>query len=93
MKKESTMDDEQAQLDATIATIAAKLRASSLNRKQKEPYDTPSAMVPVAYAMFDVLVEAGGGSSLESKWHQFLRESLAESIARKELEMRDEGHL
>jgi len=48
------MDDEQAQLEATIVTIAAKLRASSLNRHQKEPYDTPGAMVPVAYAMFEV---------------------------------------
>ncbi len=77
------MDDEQAQLEATIVTIAAKLRASSLNRHQKEPYDTPGAMVPVAYAMFEVLVDAGNGSGLELEWHRFLRESLAECIARK----------
>ena len=87
------MNEEQAQLEATVATITAKLRASSLNRHQKEPYDTPGAMVPVAYAMFEVLVDAGEGSSLELEWLRFLRESLAECIARKKLQMREEGHL
>jgi len=81
------MDEDQAKLEAAVATIAAKLRASSLNKRQKEAYDTPDAMVPVAYAMFEVLVDAGGGSGRELTWHQFLRESLDECIARKELEV------
>jgi hypothetical protein len=87
------MNHEQAKLEADIATIYAKLRASSLIRHQKEPYDTPTAMMPVAYAMFEVLVDVGGGSGRELEWHQFLRESLAECIVREELKMQDEGFL
>lgn len=75
------MDD--ADMEAMIATLTAKIRASSLNRAVdvKEPFDGPLAMMPVAYAMFAVLADAciGSGHS-EEDWWEFLRGALEESI-------------
>lgn len=84
------IDEEDAALEAAIATISAKLRASSLNRQQKEPFDTPGAMVPVAYAMFEFLADSAQGSGSEFSWHDFLREALMEVIAMQEEKIRQD---
>lgn len=73
--------------EALIATLAAKIRASSLNRAAdvKEPFDGPIAMLPVAYAMFQVLADAQQYSGHnESDWFDFLRAALDECIDRSE---------
>ncbi len=69
--------------EALVATLEAKIGSSSLNRaiKCKEPFDRPLAMVPVAYAMFKVLVDAVEGSGHdEDAWDKFLHEALDECI-------------
>ena len=78
--------DEDSKLEAEIATAKAWLQCSSFNRQQKEPYDTPDAMTPVAYAMMELLVDAGGGSGRFDEWQQFLRDCLNECIAIKYLD-------
>ena len=79
------MDDNSQ--EALIATLVAKIRASSLNRAAnvKEPFDGPLEMMPVAYSMFKVLAEACLASGHdELAWWDFLRGALAECIARAE---------
>ena len=81
--------DENAIQEALIATLVAKIRASSLNRlaSVKEPFDGPIAMIPVAYAMFEVLARACIASGHdEFWWWKFLREALNECISDAESE-------
>jgi hypothetical protein len=79
------MDDNSR--EAMIATLVAEIRASPLNRAAsvKEPLDGPREMMPVAYAMFEVLAESCIASGYdELAWWDFLREALAECICRAE---------
>lgn len=79
------MDDSSQ--EAMIAILVAKIRASSLNRAANvpEPFDGPFAMMPVAYAMFEVLADACISSGHdEQSWWDFLRGALNECIARAE---------
>jgi hypothetical protein len=74
---------EDIKQEAAIAVLVAKIRASSLNRpaRVKEPFDGPMEMIPVAYAMFEVLAEACIASGHdEYSWWEFLRGALDEVI-------------
>ena len=75
-----------AVFEADVATLIAKISASSLNRALdvKEPFDAPDDMVPVAYAMFEVLCKACAGSGRDDDWYDFLSAALKETIARVE---------
>ena len=76
-------DVDFAKMECEIATLIAQLSSSpSYLREAKEPFDTPDNMIPVAYAFFEVLVRAGGGSGREYEWNQFLKETLAEVIGK-----------
>lgn len=77
----------QSGQEALIATLIAQIRSSSLNRAAsvKEAYDGPLEMIPVAYAMFEVLAESCFASGHdEFAWWDFLREALGECIQRAE---------
>lgn len=77
------MDDNSQ--EALIAVLVAKIRASSLNRSAsvKEPFDGLLEMMPVAYAMFEVLAESCLASGHdELAWWDFLRGALDECIVR-----------
>ncbi len=77
--------------EAMIAVLAAKIRASSLNRaaNAKEPYDGTIEMVPVAYAMFEVLADACIATGhKEEDWWDFLRCALDECISKSEAKAR-----
>lgn len=65
---------------ALIHLLYAQIKSSSLNRgRGKEPYDRAEAMIPVAYAMFRVLGEAGRCSGY-AHWKRFLHEALDEVL-------------
>ena len=76
------MTQEEAAFEADVLTLATKIKTSSLYRAklQKEAFDRPGAMAPVAYAMFEVLCEAGAASGQDELWYGFLREALNEAI-------------
>ena len=69
-----------AEFEAEVAIVMAKLGSSSLLRHAKEPYDTTHNMMPVAYAMFLTMAHAGVGSGCEYAWFDFLEEALKECI-------------
>lgn len=73
-----------AAFEADIQALKAKISASSLNRAQdvKEPYDIPSRMMPVAYAMLETLCNSAIGSGREEQWFGFLQDALTECIGR-----------
>jgi|JI10StandDraft_1071094.scaffolds.fasta_scaffold119014_2 hypothetical protein len=79
-------DDEFAKMECDIAMLIARISSSTLNAAKgvKEPYDRPTAMIPAAYAFFEVLVESGLYSGRESDWHKFLQETLNEVIRKSE---------
>lgn len=80
------MDEDFAKMEAEIATLIARIRSSTLFAAGdvKEPFDRTTAMIPAAYAFFEVLVQAGLGSGHENDWHQFLIETLAEVVRKAE---------
>ena len=72
-----------AEFDAKIAVLVAKIRSSSLNRTAdvKEPFDGPIEMIPVVYAMCQVMAEACIATGHdEHAWWDLLRNAMAESI-------------
>jgi hypothetical protein len=79
---EEAMDENFAKRETEIAILIARIRSSTLFAagEVKEPADRTTAMIPAAYAFFEVLVQSGLGSGNENDWHQFLTETLAEVI-------------
>ena len=77
-------DDDFARLEGEIAGLIAKIESSTLNAAAlvREPGDRTDAMIPAAYAFFEVLVRAGNGTGCEMEWGKFLPEALAEVIAK-----------
>ena len=84
MNERHITDDDFALLEGEIASLIARIESSTLNAAAlvKEPADQTDAMIPAAYAFFEVLVRAGNGSGSEIEWGRFLSESLAEVIAK-----------
>ena len=80
------MDEDFVEMESEIALLIARIRSSSLFAagEVKEPHDRTTAMIPAAYAFFEVLVQSGLGSGHENEWHQFLTESLAEVVRKNE---------
>jgi len=75
------MTQDEAEFEAEVAVLTAKLQSSSLLKQAKEPFDATHNMMPLAYAMFLTLAHAGVGSGCEHEWFAFLEEALKESIA------------
>ena len=80
------MDYDFSKMEGEIATLISRITSSTLLAagEVKESYSRPPALIPAAYAFFEVLVVAGSGSGLEKEWHQFLTEALAEVIRKAE---------
>lgn len=80
------MDEDFAKMETEIATLIARIRSSTLFAAGdvKEPFDRTTAMIPAAYAFFEVLVQSGLGSGHENDWHEFLTEVLADVIRKTE---------
>jgi hypothetical protein len=77
------MNAEDIKQEVLIETLVAKIKASSLNRanEAKEPYDSLDNMIPVAYAMFQVLCESCLHTGHDyQRWWDFLRLALNECI-------------
>ena len=78
--------NEIAKIECEIATLIARIKSSTLYAcaDVKEPFDRPTAMIPCAYAFFEVLVDSGIATGREHEWNQFLTETLAEVIRKSE---------
>ena len=81
-------DEEAGMQEAMTVSCAAFLRSSWIHpaNSANEPFDVPLMMIPIAYAMFQVLAEACIATGHdEQAWWSFLRESLAEAIDQAEM--------
>lgn len=78
--------EEFSKLEAEVATLTAQLQslAAFSGTNADEPFDRTQEMIAVAYAAFNVLVQAGLGSGNELAWSSFLKEALQEVIGEAE---------
>ena len=75
-----------AKMETDIALLIARIQSSTFNLAVdvKESFDRPIAMIPAAYAFFEVLVQSGVATGSEQAWNQFITETLAEVIRKSE---------